>query len=78
MGVELPPTDWEPVDGAQMELLFEHLEQALLDIKFLNPDQPKKLMMRLRRLFNRARPDQNEMNILRGILRASQEAAKND
>ena len=76
VGVALPPADWEPVDGAQMEMLFEHLEQTLLDIKFLNPDQPKKLMMRLRRLFNRARPDQNEMNILRGILRASQEAAK--
>jgi len=58
-----------------MERLFEHLEQALLDIRFLNPKQPKKLMMRLRRLFNRARPDQNEINILRGILKASQEAA---
>jgi tRNA C32,U32 (ribose-2'-O)-methylase TrmJ len=33
-------------------------------------------MMRLRRLFNRARPDQNEINILRGILKASQEAAE--
>ncbi len=75
VGVALPPADWQPVDGAQMELLFEHLEQTLLDLGFLNPDQPKKLMMRLRRLFNRARPDQNEMNILRGILRAAQDAA---
>lgn len=75
VGVNIPPADWEPVDGAQMELLFEHLEQTLLDLDFLNPKQPKKLMMRLRRLFNRARPDQNEMNILRGILRAAQEAA---
>ncbi len=75
IGVALPPADWEPVDGAQMEMLFEHLEQTLLDIEFLNPRQPKKLMMRLRRLFNRARPDQNEMNILRGILRAAQDAA---
>lgn len=75
VGVVLPPADWQPVDGAQMELLFEHLEQTLLDLEFLNPKQPKKLMARLRRLFNRARPDQNEMNILRGILRAAQEAA---
>jgi tRNA (cytidine32/uridine32-2'-O)-methyltransferase len=67
--------DREPVDGVQMERFFEHLEQTLLDIQFLNPAQPKKLMMRLRRLFNRARPDQNEINILRGILTASQEAA---
>jgi TrmH family RNA methyltransferase len=74
-GSVVAPTDWEPVDAGQMEMFFEHLEQTLLDIKFLNPDQPKRLMMRLRRLFNRARPDQNEMNILRGILAASQRAA---
>ncbi|MDH3789902.1 MAG: tRNA (cytosine(32)/uridine(32)-2'-O)-methyltransferase TrmJ, partial [Xanthomonadales bacterium] len=72
--IEVDPLDWEPVDGQQMERFFEHLQQTLLDIRFLNPRQPKKLMMRLRRLFNRARPDQNEINILRGILKASQEA----
>ena len=74
-GIEVSPPDWVPVDDTQMERLFEHLEQTLLDIRFLNPAQPKKLMMRLRRLFNRARPDQNEINILRGILKASQEAS---
>jgi tRNA C32,U32 (ribose-2'-O)-methylase TrmJ len=58
-----------------MEMFFIHLEQTLLDIKFMNPDQPKRLMARMRRLFNRARPDQNEINILRGILSASQWAA---
>lgn len=71
--ISVDPPDWEPVDDEQMEKLFEHLEQTLLDIRFLNPKQPKRLMMRLRRLFNRARPDQNEINILRGILKASQE-----
>jgi len=73
--VEVPPPDWSPVDDEQMERFYAHLEQTLLDIRFLNPKQPKKLMMRLRRLFNRARPDQNEINILRGILKASQEAS---
>lgn len=77
-GIALPPLDWEPVDDRQMEGLFEHLEQTLLDIRFLNPKQPRKLMMRLRRLFNRARPDQNEINILRGILKASQEVSGKD
>ena len=75
-GTSVPPLDWEPVDDRQMEGFFEHLEQTLLDIRFLNPKQPKRLMMRLRRLFNRARPDQNEINILRGILKASQEASE--
>jgi len=69
--------DWQPVDGQEMQRFFEHLEQALLDIQFLNPAQPKKLMMRLRRLFNRARPDNNEVNILRGILAAAQDQARN-
>ena len=71
-GKQMPALDWNPVDAVQMERFYEHLQQTLLDIGFLNPDHPKKLMMRLRRLFNRARPDENEMNILRGILAAAQ------
>jgi TrmH family RNA methyltransferase len=72
-GQALEQSDHVPVDGLQMERFYQHLEQALLDIRFLNPAQPRKLMMRLRRLFNRSRPDQNEINILRGILTAAQE-----
>ena len=71
-GATVAPSDWVPVDAGQMEMFFVHLEQTLLDIRFLNPEQPKRLMARLRRLFNRARPDQNEINILRGILTAAQ------
>ncbi len=71
-GLTLAPVDWDPVDAGQMEMFYEHLEQTMLDIEFLDPKQPRKLMMRLRRLFNRSRPDQNEINILRGILTASQ------
>jgi len=77
-GQELDALGWEPVDGLHMERFYEHLEKTLLDIRFLNPQQPRKLMMRLRRLFNRARPDQNEMNILRGILTAAQESSSRD
>lgn len=72
-GQALDALGWDPVDGLQMERFYEHLQQTLIDIRFLNPEQPKKLMMRLRRLFNRARPDQNEINILRGILTAAQQ-----
>ena len=74
-GTVKAPSDWVPVDAGQMEMFFVHLEQTLLDIGFMNPEQPKRLMARLRRLFNRARPDQNEINILRGILAASQWSA---
>ncbi len=74
-GHSIASSDRLPVDAGQMELFFEHLEQTLLDLGFLNPKQPKKLMMRLRRLFNRSRPDQNEINILRGVLAAARDAA---
>lgn len=52
-----------------MERFYEHLEDTLLQTGFLSSDQPRVTMMRrLRRLFNRARPDETEINILRGIL----------
>lgn len=53
-----------------MELLYQHLEQVMLKIEFLDPKQPKLLMQRLRRLFNRAHLCNQELNILRGILAA--------
>lgn len=68
--------DGEPsTDVANMELLegfFQHLQQAMQDIGFSNPRQSEKLQRRLRRLFLRARPDPEEINILRGILSAAQ------
>jgi len=55
----------------QMGQFYTHLEQTLVELEFLDPENPRQLMRRLRRLFNRARPDQNEINILRGILTAA-------
>jgi tRNA (cytidine32/uridine32-2'-O)-methyltransferase len=61
----------EPLASAEeRERFYQHLEQVLLDLEFLNPDNPKHLMRRLRRLFNRIELDCNEVNILRGILTA--------
>jgi tRNA/rRNA methyltransferase/tRNA (cytidine32/uridine32-2'-O)-methyltransferase len=53
-----------------MEDFYAHLERALVAADFLNPDNPRHLMQRLRRMFNRTEPDVNEINILRGILTA--------
>lgn len=58
--------------NAEMEGLFAHLEQALDEIGFLDVRRSEKLMRRLRRLFHRATPDRDEVNILRGILSAAQ------
>lgn len=54
----------------QMEQFYDHLEETLVELEFLDPVNPKQLMRRLRRLFGRTRPDQNEINILRGVLTA--------
>ncbi|MBP9722146.1 MAG: RNA methyltransferase [Gammaproteobacteria bacterium] len=56
----------------QMELFYEHLERVMLKTGFLDPKQPKLLMRRLRRVYNRANLCQQELNILRGILAASE------
>jgi TrmH family RNA methyltransferase len=63
------------VSQEQMRNLYEHLERVLVGIDFLDPGNPRLLMRRLTRLFNRAGPDQNEINILRGILTAVQKKA---
>ena len=63
-------------DTRQMEQFYEQLELALGDINFIIRQHPGKIMTRLRRFFNRARPEQEEMNILRGVLsRIRQNAA---
>ncbi len=53
----------------QIEGMYAHLEQALVAIDFLDADNPKKLMPRLKRLFSRTQLETEEVNILRGIAR---------
>jgi tRNA/rRNA methyltransferase len=54
---------------AQVDGMYAHLEEALVAIDFLDADNPKKLMPRLRRLFARTQLETEEVNILRGIAR---------
>jgi len=68
-----PPQSEAPLATAdEMEGFYGHLEQTLVAIGFADPQQSARLKRRLRRLFNRARPDRTELNILRGILAAAQ------
>ncbi|WP_409523393.1 RNA methyltransferase [Nitrincola sp. MINF-07-Sa-05] len=60
--------DIDLAENRELELLFDHLEQTLVDIDFLDPDNPRQLMNRLRRMILRAVPDKVEVNVLRGIL----------
>ncbi len=52
----------------EVELFYTHLRSVLMEIGFLKPSNPRKLLQRLRRLFNRAKLEQLEVNILRGVL----------
>ncbi|MEH6584074.1 MAG: tRNA (cytosine(32)/uridine(32)-2'-O)-methyltransferase TrmJ [Halioglobus sp.] len=65
---------WDTAFATQdnMERYYQHLEQALVDIEFLDPTAPRQLMLRLRRLYSRVRLDEMELNILRGILSETQ------
>lgn len=57
-----------PASAEQLEGLYGHLEKVLIGTGFLDADNPRYLMRRLRRLFGRAGLDERELNILRGIL----------
>lgn len=59
----------------EMQLFYEHLESALRKTRFIIPQHEGKVMKKLKRYFNRSRPEQIELNMLRGILRSVDETA---
>lgn len=60
-------------DRGSMDLFYRHLEETLYQLDFVKVDHhPTRLMRKLVRLFNRAQPSDEEINILRGILAAAQ------
>jgi len=65
--------DYRLANMTEMENFFEHLQKILIEIEFLKPSAPRKLMTRMRRLFLRTRLDVMEINMLRGMLTAIQE-----
>jgi tRNA (cytidine32/uridine32-2'-O)-methyltransferase len=70
----LPQHQWDfpPADAQALETFYTHIEDTLAQLDFLDKDNPKQTMTRLRRLFNRVRMDQMELNIFRGVLTAMQ------
>ncbi|MGL4859164.1 MAG: TrmH family RNA methyltransferase, partial [Enterobacteriaceae bacterium] len=55
----------------ELEQFYQHLQQVLLQIGFIRPAHPGQVLNKLRRMFNRARLESQELNILRGILSAT-------
>jgi tRNA/rRNA methyltransferase len=59
----------EAASLAQIDGMYAHLEQALVALGFLDANNPRKLMPRLKRMFSRTQLETEEVNILRGIAR---------
>jgi tRNA (cytidine32/uridine32-2'-O)-methyltransferase len=64
-----------PADAVQMEQFYVHLGQMLDDIEFHKGREPTTIMLRLRKLFQRAQPDERELRVLHGILADAQRMA---
>lgn len=64
----------------EISLFYEHLEKVLRMTNFIVPQHEGKVLEKLRRFFNRSRPERTELNMLRGILTSVEETVdkKND
>ena len=60
------------VTSEEIEGFFQHLKQVMEEVEFLDPENPKHLMTRLRRLYSRSSMTRSELNIQRGFLSAIQ------
>ena len=70
LGAEAAPADPqpEPATHADFEGFMAHLERAVTASGFHDPSTPKRLLPRMRRLFNRVRLEREEVALLRGML----------
>ena len=76
----IDPASLEPAPYRQHEmvLFFEHLERVLRRVNFIIPQHEGRVLDKLRRYFNRTRPEKAEMGMLRGILNAVEETLERD
>jgi tRNA (cytidine32/uridine32-2'-O)-methyltransferase len=66
--------DQQPATAGELDRYLTHLEDVLVRLRFHDRENPGQLMRRLRRLYQRIQPDRMEINILRGIVAAIEDA----
>ena len=66
------------ISQEKMEKFYTHLEECFIQVGFHDISNPKKLMHRIRRLFNRTQLYESEWKILRGFISKIQEKTKNN
>jgi tRNA/rRNA methyltransferase len=64
---EIPETGRRLAPAEELERMFKHMERILLRVGFLDPNNPKRIMRALRRLFGRSQMDEREVQIFQGI-----------
>ncbi len=70
--VTVTPASSRMATHDEVEGMYAHFEAVMTETGFLNPALPGRLLPKLRRLFSRTRLERDEINILRGILAATQ------
>lgn len=65
-----------PADHKALERMYAHLESTMLDTGYLNPDNPRMMMPRFRRLFSRSSLNRSEVQLLRGLFASLEKMAR--
>ena len=68
--------DVELANNEQTERLIAHMDELMQEVEFYDIDNPRKLLLRVRRFFKRTKIDHMEANIFRGVFAAIQKKLK--
>ena len=60
--------DYPEVNSEQLQMLIDHFIKTAIDIDVIDPDNPKKIISRIKRMFTRLQPDEMEASFMRGFL----------
>tara|TARA_B100000965_G_C19353362_1_gene652803 strand:- start:68 stop:793 length:726 start_codon:yes stop_codon:yes gene_type:complete len=60
--------DYPEVNSKQLQMLIDHFIETAVDIDVIDPDNPKKIISRIKRMFTRLQPDEMEASFMRGFL----------
>ena len=60
--------DYPEVNSHQLQMLIDHFIETAVDIDVIDPDNPKKIISRIKRMFTRLQPDKMEASFMRGFL----------
>ena len=60
--------DYPEVNSEQLQMLIDHFIETAIDMDVIDPDNPKKIISRIKRMFTRLQPDEMEASFMRGFL----------